>query len=227
MLFLISTPIGNLKDFSFRAIATIEQCDYLLCEDTRRSGILLKHYELKKPLKSFHAHNEKARIQRVIDDLQSGYKIGLLSDAGTPTISDPGGRLVEACCKEEIEVIAIPGACAAIVALAASGLDATRFQFCGFLARKKGKLTRQLKEILAYEGTSICYESPYRIAKVLAVVAELEPTRYCVVARELTKKFETFTRGSAADLCAHFSKKSPPKGEIVLLFSSKADILAP
>ncbi|HEY4832431.1 MAG TPA: 16S rRNA (cytidine(1402)-2'-O)-methyltransferase [Waddliaceae bacterium] len=216
MLFLIATPIGNLKDISFRALETFKACDYLLCEDTRRTRILLDHYQLKIPLKSFHLFNEASKEDQIVEDLKKEKSVGLVSDAGTPGISDPGERLVKRCRQEGIEVIPIPGPCAAITALVASGLTTSRFQFFGFLPRKKGKLTRLLEEILAYEGTTVCYESPYRLAGTLKVIAELDPNRECVVARELTKKFETFLKGSASKLQDHFSQ-AKPKGEVILL----------
>lgn len=221
MLYLISTPIGNLGDFSFRAIETVRDLDYLLCEDTRRTRILLNHYDLKVPLRSFHAHSEGGKLGRVVEDIRGGMKVGLVSDAGTPGISDPGNRLVAACRKEGIGVVTVPGACAAITALAASGLDTDRFQFFGFLPRKKGKLTRTFEEILTYPGTTICYESPFRLAASLKILAGLKPGRRCVVARELTKKFEEFVDGTAAELLDHFSR-FPPKGEIVLMISCLA-----
>jgi len=219
LLYLISTPIGNLGDFSFRAVETIRNLDYLLCEDTRRTRILLNHYELKVPLRSFNAHSEGGKLARVVEDIQRGKVVGLCSDAGTPGISDPGSRLVAACRREGVDVVAVPGACAAIAALAASGLDTARFQFFGFLPRKKGKLTRTFEEILAFAGTTICYESPYRLVASLKILVELEPERRCVVARELTKKFEEYVEGSAAELLEHFSQKTP-KGEIVLMVST-------
>lgn len=216
MLFLIATPIGNLKDISLRALETMQECDYLLCEDTRRTRILLEHYTLKIPLKSFHLFNESAKEKSVIDDLKNGKKIGLVSDAGTPGISDPGERLVRRCRQEEIDVITIPGPCAAIAALSISGLKTERFQFFGFLPRKKGKLTKTLQEILLYQGTTVCYESPYRVVATLKILASLNPERECAVARELTKKFETLLKGPPSFLIDFFQKK-PPKGEIVLL----------
>ncbi len=218
MLYLISTPIGNLGDFSFRAVETIRNLDYLLCEDTRRTRILLNHYELKVPLRSFNAHSEGGKLGGVVEDILAGKVVGLVSDAGTPGISDPGSRLVAACRKEDVEVVAIPGACAAITALSASGLDTARFQFIGFLPRKKGKITRLFEEALAFPGTSIFYESPFRIVASLKILVELEPERRCVVARELTKKFEEFASGTAAELLEHFSAKTP-KGEFVLMVS--------
>ena len=218
MLFLISTPIGNLKDITFRALETLKACDYVLCEDTRRTRILLEHYGLKIPLKSFHLFNEAAKEAQVIQDLKKGLQVGLVSDAGTPGISDPGERLVKRCRQEQINVIPIPGPCAAIAALAASGLGTARFQFFGFLPRKKGKLTKVLEEILNYEGTTVCYESPFRLAETLKILAALEPQRECTVAREITKKFETHAHGSSQMLAELFSKEKP-KGEIVLLIA--------
>lgn len=217
-MFLIATPIGNLKDISPRALETIAACDYLLCEDTRHTRNLLNHFELKVPLRSFHLFNEASKESEVIYDLKQGKTIGLVSDAGTPGISDPGERLVARCRAEDIPVTPIPGPCAAIAALSASGLPTTRFQFFGFLPRKSGRLTKTLEEMLTYPGTSVCYESPYRLAKTLKIVAQLDPERECVVAREITKKFETFMKGTATTLLAHFTAK-PPKGEIVLLIS--------
>lgn len=219
MLFLISTPIGNLDDFSFRAVNTICNLDYLLCEDTRRTRILLNHYDLKVSLKSFNAHSEGTKLARVVQDIQKGMQVGLVSDAGTPGISDPGSRLVMACRQEGIDVVAVPGACAVIAALSASGLDTARFQFFGFLPRKKGKLTRAFKEILAYPGTTICYESPYRLKASLKILVELQPDRKCVIARELTKRFEEYVEGTATQLLEHYAKKTL-KGEIVLMVST-------
>ncbi len=170
-------------------------------------------------MKSFNAHSEGGKLSRVVEDLKKGMEIGLVSDAGTPGISDPGERLVAACRKEGVDVVSIPGACAAITALSASGLDTSRFQFIGFLPRKKGKLVRLFEEILAYPGTSICYESPFRLVASLKVLEALDPKRRCVVARELTKKFEEYVEGSAQELVELFSKKTP-KGEIVLMVSA-------
>jgi len=221
MLYLIATPIGNLGDFSPRACSTIENCDYLLCEDTRRSAVLLHHYTLKCPLKSFHAHNEKNMTPKVLRDLQEGKTIGLLSDAGTPTLSDPGAMLVASCYAHHIPVSPIPGPCAAIAALCASGLDPTRFQFLGFLPRRPGKAKKILAEALEYPGTTILYESPYRVVSTLKWLAEADPARPLVVARELTKKFESFTPGIASDLLLHF-QAHPPLGECVILIAQKS-----
>lgn len=216
MLYLIATPIGNLSDFTFRAIAAIKECDYLLCEDTRHSGILLKHYDLQKPMRSYHKFNEFKKLNEIIEDLKIGKTIGLLSDAGTPGIADPGFQLIETCVKEGIQVIPIPGACAAIVALMGSGLCADQFQFVGFLPKKKSELTKLFQKILEYDGVTICYESPYRLKNSLSLLETLLPHRKIVIARELTKKFEEFIRGTPLSLKGKWDKK-PPKGEIILL----------
>lgn len=214
MLYLIATPIGNLSDITFRAISTMQECDYLLCEDTRRSRILLNHYKIEKPLKSYHQFNEAKRTGEILEDLKNGKKIGLLSDAGSPCIADPGYRLVVACRSEELDVIPIPGPCAIIAAITASGLDTERFQFIGFLPKKSGQLTRILTEALSYPGTTVCYESPFRTKKSLAILEKLDPTRKIVIARELTKKFEEIVQGTPTTL-----KERTFKGEIVLLIS--------
>lgn len=219
MLYLIATPIGNLADISFRALKTIEECDYLLCEDTRHSLRLLQHYELHKPLKSYHAFNEAAREQSIIQDLKEGKKIGLLSDAGTPGIADPGMRLVRACHAQGIVVIAIPGACAAIVALVCSGFSSERFQFIGFLPVKKGQRARLLQEGLNYPGTTIAYETPHRLLSTLEILNEIAPQRLIGVARELTKKFEQVQQGVPSALLTYWKGRSF-KGECVLLISS-------
>lgn len=216
-LFLVATPIGNLGDMSFRAVEALRSCDYILCEDTRHSRTLFQHYEIEKPLKSYHKFNEASREEEVIADLKAGKIIGLVSDAGTPGIADPGERLVRRCVAEAIEVTPIPGACAVITALSASGLPTHPFQFVGFVPRRRSQLRETLQQLLSYPGTSICYESPQRLREFLALVDELSPLRQVVVARELTKKFEEFRRGTAKDLLAHWHQ--PPKGEIVVLIA--------
>lgn len=207
-----------MGDITFRAIETLKECDYILCEDTRRSGILVKHHQIKKPLKSFHKFNEKAREDGVIKDLQQGKTIALISDAGTPGISDPGERLIQRCALENIPYTAIPGACSIIQALVSSGLATIPFQFIGFLPKKKGGLTTKLQTLLEYQGTNICFETTHRIHKVLAILQELAPDKTIVIARELTKKFEEILRGTPEFLLAHNQKK-PLKGELVILFA--------
>jgi 16S rRNA (cytidine1402-2'-O)-methyltransferase len=216
MLYLISTPIGNLADITLRALDLLKTCDYILCEDTRHSIKLLSHYEIRKPLRSYHKFNEKSRSEEIIKDLKEGMTIALISDAGTPGISDPGEILVRRCHEENIPVTSAPGPCAAIMALTLSGFSTRPFQLIGFLPRKKGELTRTFQGLLEYEGTSICYESPHRLTKALELLASLGSERKVAVIREMTKHFEECRRGSAKELAEHFSKK-PPKGEIVLL----------
>jgi len=218
MLYLIATPIGNLGDLTHRAIETMREADYLLCEDTRYSLRLLTHYGIHKPLKSFHAFNEAKKEDPIIADLKNGSKVCLLTDAGTPGISDPGHRLVARCRKEQIPVTSLPGPCAAITALSLSSFSSERFQFVGFLPRKSAQMQRLFLELLDYPGTSICYESPYRLVKALQILASLQTSHRVAVARELTKTFEEYREGTAQELLAHFEKKGV-KGEIVLLIS--------
>lgn len=225
MLYLIATPIGNLGDITLRAIDTLKICDYILCEDTRHTLPLLKHYEIQKPLKSFHKFNETFKEDTIIRDLQSGLSLGLVSDAGTPGISDPGSKLVQRCVEEGIAVTSIPGACAAIAALSCSGLDTTRFQFYGFLPRKAGELRHTLQEMLAYPGTSICYESPHRLVDVLQKLHELAPNRKVAIGRELTKKFEEMKRGTAEELIKYWDEHTL-KGEIVLLLEGQQNSIS-
>lgn len=218
MLYLVATPIGNLSDITFRAIEILKSCDYILCEDTHHSQHLLHHYQIHKPLQSYHKFNEAATEQQILHDLTTGKQIALISDAGTPGISDPGARLVKLCTEHHISVTSIPGPCAAIQALAQSGLDTDRFQFWGFLPKKEGDLRRSLQEILSYAGTTICYESPNRLLDVLQLLDAIAPTRHLVVCRELTKKFEETQRGTAKALWDHW-QHHPLKGEIVLLIA--------
>lgn len=223
MLYLVATPIGNLADFTFRAIEILKACDFILCEDTRHSLHLLKHYDIQKPLKSFHKFSEASKENEIIQHLQNGQKIALISDAGTPGISDPGQRLVKRCKEEGIEVQSIPGASAAIVALSASGLNTDRFQFCGFLPKKNNEIKTALLDILSYKGTTICYESPKRLLNTLQQIHELAPDRRVAVARELTKKFEEIQNGKVADQIIYWSK-GEIKGEIVLLIAGNETI---
>ncbi len=218
MLYLVATPIGNLADITLRALEVLRTCDYILCEDTRHSLKLLRHYEIQKPLKSYHKFNEKRRCDEIIADLKAGVKVALITDAGTPLISDPGEILVQRCVEEQVPITTIPGPCAAIAALTLSGFSAVQFQLVSFLPKKSGGLTKALTALLAYEGTSICYESPYRLVKTLKALCTLSPSRKVAVVRELTKIHEECRRGTAQDLCNHYSKISV-KGEIVLLIS--------
>lgn len=214
MLFIIATPIGNLGDISQRALDTLQSCDAILCEDTRRSAILLDRYGIKKKLISYHKFKEKESLEQILEELQLGKRLALISDAGTPCINDPGQILVNACREKGIEVNAIPGACSLIQALVLSGFDTSRFQFIGFLP-KNPKETLQLAQ--AYPGTTIAFESPERLVDTLS---EINPEREVAVAREMTKTYEECRRGKAKELLAHF-QAHPPRGEIVLLIKEE------
>ncbi len=210
LLYVIATPIGHLGDLSQRAKDTLASCDAILCEDTRHSLKLLNHFSIQKKLISYHKFKEKKALDRIIQELKNGKTLGLISDAGTPCINDPGQILVNACIQEGIPISAIPGPCSVIQALVLSGFDTSRFQFIGFLP-KKGK--NVLKEALAFPGTTIAFESPERLLATLALIDE---NRHLAVAREMTKTFEECRRGTAKELLEHF-RKHPPKGEIVLV----------
>lgn len=212
LLFIVATPIGNLEDLSRRALRILESCDAILCEDTRRSSILLERYGIKKTLISYHKFKEKAALEKILADLEAGRELALISDAGTPCINDPGQILVAACAERGLAVSAIPGPCSAIQALVMSGFDASRFQFVGFLPKKPKVVLRQ---VLAYPGTTVAFESPERLVNTLALMGE----RRVAVAREMTKTFEECRRGKASELLAHF-KRHAPKGEIVLVIDA-------
>ncbi len=216
VLYLIATPIGNLSDISLRALETIKSCDYLLCEDTRRSLILLDHYEIKKKLISYHQFNEAQRLDKIIDDLKQGLTIGLLSDGGSPAICDPGEPLTKACIKENLHFTIIPGPAALIQALILSGLPLCPFQFLGFMPRKESEILALLPYTLSFPGTSIFYESPQRLTETLNVLSQAAPFIEVAVARELTKTFEEVIRLPISEALKHF-QETPPRGEIVLL----------
>lgn len=216
MLYLVPTPVGNLDDMTFRAIETLKMCDVILAEDTRTSGKLLKHFEIDRPLWSFHAFNEHNAVKGVIEHLLQGKNIALISDAGTPGISDPGFLLVRACIAENIEVTCLPGATAFVPALVASGMTTDKFYFEGFLPHKKGRQTRW-KFLATLDCTIILYESPHRLEKCLEEIKTyLGAERNICVAREISKKFEQFVRLNVTEAIAHFSAH-PAKGEIVII----------
>jgi 16S rRNA (cytidine1402-2'-O)-methyltransferase len=217
MLILVSTPIGNLSDISFRAVDSLKNADRILCEDTRHSSILTKHYGITTPLESFHKFSEASKEDEIIRMLKEGRTIALISDAGTPGICDPGERLVARCIQEDIPVSSIPGACALVTALVCSGLPTAPFQFVGFLPKKESELIETLDRISLYPGTSLCYVSPHQIEEVVNCIAGRTPLQRLVIARELTKKFEEFQRGTAEELLLSI-KETPIKGEVVLLF---------
>lgn len=212
MLYVIATPIGNLGDISQRALEALQACDAILCEDTRRSSILLDRYGIQKKLISYHKFKEKESLQRILADLAAGQNLALISDAGTPCINDPGQILVAACRKEGIKVTALPGPCSPIQALVLSGFDTSRFQFLGFLPKKPEAV---LRLALAYPGTTVAFESPERLIDTLALI---DGEREVAVAREMTKTYEECRVGKAKELLKHF-QAHPPRGEIVLLIS--------
>src|ERR1044071_499757 len=211
-LYLVATPIGNLEDVTLRALRTLKECDVIAAEDTRHTGQLLRHFEISKPLISYFKFNESRRSEEILDRLRRGEKVALVTDAGTPGISDPGQRVVRAAIEGGFRVEAVPGACAAIVALAASGLPTDEFHFAGFLPYKSGQRLRELERLAALPGTIVLYESPYRIEKLLEELAAVAPNRQIAVGRELTKKFEEFWRGTAADIAATIPSRTL-KGE--------------
>ena len=215
-LILIPTPIGNLGDITQRAVECIKKVDKLLCEDTRRSLKLLNHLKIKKPLKSYHKFNEHSTVEKVINEIESGLMVGLISDAGTPSISDPGYLIVKMCINNNIEVECLPGPTALIPALAVSGLPSDRFVFEGFIPVKKGRKTR-LEELSNEKRTMIFYESPYKIYKTLQDFSDsFGPDREISISKELTKIFESTTRGRIKDLIPEFENKKS-KGEFVIV----------
>jgi 16S rRNA (cytidine1402-2'-O)-methyltransferase len=219
-LYLVPTPIGNLEDMTFRAIRVLKEVDFILAEDTRTSGKLLKHFEIMTQMHSHHMHNEHRSIEGILNRLKNGETCALISDAGTPAISDPGFLLTRACVENKIEVDCLPGATAFVPALVNSGLPNEKFVFEGFLPVKKGRQTRLL--FLANEHrTMIFYESPHKLLKTLGHFVEYFGTdRVVSVSRELTKMFEETIRGSASEVLAHYESK-PPKGEIVIVVEGK------
>ena len=214
-LYIVSTPIGNLEDITFRAIRTLKEVDVILAEDTRVTGRLLARYDISTRMMSYHAFNEQGRIPQVIKLLEDGKNIALVSDAGTPLISDPGHKLVKAVLRGALPIVPIPGATAAITAISASGMPTNRFLFEGFLPRKKGRQTR-FKELCEERGTIILYESAPRLIKTVEDIVKYCGNRYIVVSRELTKHYEEFIRGPAETVVETLRGRSI-KGEIVIL----------
>lgn len=215
MLYLVSTPIGNLGDISLRALEVLRSVVSILCEDTRRSQILLDKYGIEKKLYSYHKFNEQKNLDLIIERLESGEDLALISDAGTPCLNDPGSILVQACISKNIPFTTVPGPCSPIAALLLSGMDASRFQFVGFLDKKP---LPQLRALLGYPGTTIAFESPERLIDTLEDLASLAPERPIAVVREMTKTYEECRRGPAHLVLHHFREKGV-KGEICLLIS--------
>ncbi|MEM1058703.1 MAG: 16S rRNA (cytidine(1402)-2'-O)-methyltransferase [Verrucomicrobiota bacterium] len=220
LLSVLATPIGNLEDLGARAARVLGEADLIAAEDTRHTVRLLQHLGLHRPLISYHQHNEARRTEELTGRIAQGARVALVSDAGTPAISDPGLRLIRACRQQGLTVEVIPGPSAVLAALAGSGLPATPFYFGGFLPVKSGQRLRELEAAAARDCTSVYFESPHRLVKTLTAAAESETLAACAicVARELTKIHEEFRLGSAAELRDHYTAK-PPKGEICLLLA--------
>lgn len=219
-LYVVPTPVGNLEDMTFRAIRILKEVDLILAEDTRTSGVLLKHFDIKNAMLSHHKFNEHQTVERIVERIKGGEQVALISDAGTPGISDPGFLIVRECVRNGIEVQCLPGATAFVPALVASGLPDERFCFEGFLPQKKGRATR-LAQLQDEVRTIVFYESPYRLVKTLTQFAEVfGAERKVAVCREISKVHEESVRGTLAEVIAHF-QQSEPKGEIVIVLAGK------
>lgn len=217
-LYIVPTPVGNLGDMTYRSVAILNQVDCILCEDTRTSGRLLKHFEIQKPLLSYHLHNEHKIVPQLVEKMQAGQTFALITDAGTPGISDPGFLLIRACIQASIEIICLPGATAFVPALVQSGFSTDSFVFEGFLPQKKGRKTK-LEQLAIEQRTIVLYESPFRLVKLLEEIQlYFGNERNIAVCREISKMHEETQRGNAATLIQHFTQK-PPKGEIVVIIA--------
>lgn len=217
---IIGTPIGNLGDMTPRALEALKEADYVLAEDTRETAKLLAHFGIKRKLVSYHKFNERAREDSVVEDLQRGKKIALVSDAGMPTVADPGAQLIERCHKEELQVTCLPGPSALITALALSGLSYERFQFAGFVPKKPSDIRKTFAEALSYPGLTLFFETPHNLKRSLAL---LPKDCTVTVARELTKLYEELIQGRPEEILAHF-ETTPLKGELVLILSGNAPL---
>lgn len=215
-LYVVSTPIGNLEDITIRAISVLRQADIVAAEDTRRTGVLLTAHGISARMTSFNAHNSRQKVAWIIEEMKGGKTVALVSDSGTPGISDPGGVLVEECVKAGLGVTAVPGATAVMAALVVSGRPVNKFIFEGFLSNKSARRKKQLEEFKNETRTVVIYESPHRLVAFLNDVLEVLGDRQISVARELTKKFEEIKRGKVSELAAHFSKVRP-RGEFTVI----------
>jgi 16S rRNA (cytidine1402-2'-O)-methyltransferase len=226
VLYVVATPIGNLSDITYRAVETLRNAALIACEDTRQTRKLLDHYGVKARVTSYHEHNEAARAAEILQMLEQGLDVALVSDAGTPLISDPGFRVVQAAAEAGIRVVPIPGPSASLAALSASGLPTDAFRFCGFMPRKSGERRRLLESLRGAEETIVFYEAPHRIAETLRDVEEVLGDPPVVVARELTKIHEEILRGAASSARAALEKRDAVKGEITLLLGKSARAVA-
>jgi 16S rRNA (cytidine1402-2'-O)-methyltransferase len=218
MLYVVGTPIGNLDDITLRALEVLKGVDLIAAEDTRHSGNLLRHFQIRKPLVSYHEHNEAMRTAELVERLAAGENIALITDAGMHGVSDPGARLIRACNERGLPFTVVPGPSAVLTALVGSGFPTERFCYRGFLPPKSGGRERELRAAAERDETTVLFESPHKVLKTLAACAQIMPERQLCIARELTKKFEEFRRGTAAELLAHY-EAHPPKGEITLVIS--------
>jgi 16S rRNA (cytidine1402-2'-O)-methyltransferase len=218
MLYVVGTPIGNLGDITQRSLDALRAADLIAAEDTRHSGNLLRHFEIRKPLVSYHEHNEAMRTAELVERLAAGETVALITDAGMPGLSDPGARLIRKCIEADLPFTIVPGVSAITTALVGSGFRMETFCYRGFLPVKRGQREREMKAAAERAETTIFFESPYRINKTLRLCAELMPERKLCVARELTKKFEEFRRGTGGELLAHY-EAHPAKGEITLVIA--------
>jgi 16S rRNA (cytidine1402-2'-O)-methyltransferase len=221
-LYLVSTPVGNLEDITHRALNVLREVALIAAEDTRVTGRMLKHFGISKPMMSFYEHNEKGRIVQILERLKSGDSVAVVSNAGTPGISDPGYPLVRACVDEEIEIIPIPGATALVPAVVASGLPVNEFWYRGFPPRRPGRRDRFLEESKEAKATLVFYESPYRIKKMVEACLKVYGDRECALCRELTKKFEEIVRGSLSEVLERMNEKEP-RGEYVLVVAGNEE----
>ena len=220
MLYIVPTPVGNLEDITLRALRVLKEADLILAEDTRTSSVLLKHYDIHRPLQSYHKFNEHKAVDALVEQLKGGETMALVSDAGTPGISDPGFLLARECVRAGVEVQCLPGATAFVPALVASGLPCDKFVFEGFLPQKKGRMTR-LQQLSTEDRTIVLYESPYRVVKTLEQLAEvMGPDRQVAVCREISKVHEQTVRGTLSEALAHF-REHAPKGEFVIIIGQK------
>lgn len=218
MLTVVPTPIGNLQDITLRALQALREADLVAAEDTRHSGVLLLHHGIKKPMLSLHEHNEASRTVTLVEEIAAGKSIALVTDAGMPGVSDPGFRLIRACRERGLSVTVLPGPSAVLTALVGSGYPSNAFYFGGFLPVKGGRRRSELERAASRRETSIYFESPHRLIKSLDVLAEIAPDANVCIARELTKKFEEYRRGTPAELRAHY-QACRPKGEITVVIS--------
>lgn len=217
MLYLVPTPIGNLEDVTLRAIRVLKEVDLIACEDTRTSGVFLSHYEIATPRTSYHEHNETRKAAQLVERMRAGQRVALITDAGSPGISDPGFYLVRECMRHDLPVEALPGPTALIPALTVSALPTDRFAFEGFLPPKKGRRTR-LEELSVEPRTMVFYESPYRVVKTLSHLSDaFGPDRPAAAIREITKKFEEIRRGTLAEVHSYFAGQETVRGEFVLV----------